>query len=115
MRTIIAGSRVILGKNIVREAHILSGFTVTTVISGGAKGVDRLGEQYAKEIGVPVEVYEPDWEGQGKKAGYLRNQSMALVADALIAIWDGKSKGTKHMIDIATRKGLKVYVYLIEA
>ena len=71
--------------------------------------MDKLGEEWARSKGIPVEVYEADWETYGRRAGYIRNASMALVADALIAIWDGESKGTSHMIKTALGKGLKVF------
>jgi len=79
------------------------------IISGCAKGADTLGEKYAKEKGFGVRKYPADWD-LGKGAGYLRNTQMSENADALIAFWDGVSKGTKNMIDIATKKGLLVRV-----
>lgn len=80
------------------------------VVSGGARGADSCGEQYAIEYNYPIKLFEAQWEEYGKSAGYRRNVEMAEYADALIAFWDGKSKGTKHMIDIAKEKGLKVRV-----
>ena len=111
MRTIIAGSRGITDYAEVCRAVRDSGIHITTVVSGGARGVDRLGERYAREHGIPLEVYRADWERDGKTAGYLRNDVMAYVSDALIALWDGQSRGTKHMVDISKRKGLCVYVH----
>ena len=110
MRTIIAGSRTIDAYYIVERAVENSGIEPTVIVSGGARGVDRLGERYGHEHNIPVDVFEPDWAGQGKKAGFLRNKEMALNADALIAVWDGQSKGTKHMIDTARIYNLQVYV-----
>lgn len=77
-----------------------------TIVSGGAKGADQLGESVALSASVPVVRYPADWDKYGKSAGYKRNEAMARVADGLIAFWDGESKGTGHMIDIATREGL---------
>lgn len=111
MRTIIAGSRGIFQYSEVAKAVEASGFMITCVISGGATGVDVLGEEYAYNHKIPCKVYPADWVKYGKGAGYIRNQRMANEADALIAIWDGVSRGTKHMIDIATRQKLKVFVY----
>jgi hypothetical protein len=73
-----------------------------------------LGERYANEKGYRVKRFIPDWDGLGKKAGYLRNEQMAKYADALIAFWDGNSKGTKHMIDLGNKYGLKVKIYLYD-
>ncbi len=123
MNIIIAGSRTITSKYIINKA-IFSGIAKlvpshfsqineTVIISGGAKGVDLEGENWARSFNFPIKRYNADWDKYGKKAGYLRNVEMANNADALIAIWDGKSKGTKHMIDIAKQKGLKVFVYEI--
>ena len=110
MKTIVAGSREITGFTIVEKAIQDSGFEITELVSGGARGVDRLGEKYAKDHNIPIKQFIPDWDGLGKKAGYVRNAKMADYADALVAIWDGVSKGTAGMIADATRKGLKVYV-----
>ena len=112
MRTIIAGSRGIHAY--VKEAVEASGFEITRVISGGARGVDRSGEDWAAQNNIPVTQYIPDWDNIGKSAGYRRNSVMARNADALIAIWDGKSKGTAHMIEEAKKRHLKVYVHIKE-
>lgn len=69
---------------------------------------------WARRNNVPVEKYPANWDKYGKSAGYIRNEEMAKVADSLLAIWDGKSRGTKHMIDIATKKGLTVFIYKVE-
>lgn len=117
MKVIIAGSREGFTIKDVREAVLLSEFDpseITEVVSGGARGVDRLGEQWAKEMNIPIKQFIPDWDGLGKKAGHVRNREMGDYADALIALWDGVSKGTKGMIEYAEKKGLKVYVYLKE-
>lgn len=81
-----------------------------TIISGCAKGADHLGEQLAKNSGIPLELYPADWDNHGKSAGYKRNCQMAEVADAVICFWDGKSLGTKHMIDIAFKSKLPLRV-----
>lgn len=110
-RVIIAGSRNISDYSLVEQAVKDSGFYVGTIISGGARGVDKLGERYARTHGFPLEVYHADWNSYGRSAGYKRNEEMAKVADCLVAIWDGQSMGTKHMIDIATKRGLLVHVH----
>lgn len=80
------------------------------IISGGARGADTLGEKYAQEEGFSLEVFPANWNKFGKSAGFRRNEQMAEVADALIAFWDGKSHGTKHMIEIMENKKLLVRV-----
>lgn len=78
------------------------------IVSGGARGADALGERYAKDRGYELRRFPADWNKYGKRAGYLRNVQMANYADALLAFWDGKSRGTKNMIEEATTRGLLV-------
>lgn len=80
------------------------------IISGGARGADTLGEKYAQDEGFSLEVFPANWNKFGKSAGFIRNEQMAEVADALIVFWDGKSHGTKHMIEIMENKKLLVRV-----
>lgn len=111
MRTIIAGSRTVTDFAVVEWAVWASGFEPSVVLSGCARGVDSLGEEWARRKGVPVERYPADWEKLSRAAGVLRNQQMAEKADALIAIWDRKSKGTEDMIRRALSRGLAVYIH----
>lgn len=112
MKTIIAGSRGITDPEIVVEAIESSSFKVTEVVSGCARGVDELGECWAEAVGVPIKQFKPNWD-LGKVAGLIRNAQMAEYAEALIAIWDGKSKGTQNMIKEARKRDLKIHVHYI--
>ncbi len=107
MKVIVAGSREGFVARNVFEAIEESPFygKITEVVSGGARGVDRDGEYFAKLNNLPVKVFPALWGAEGKAAGCIRNARMAEYADALVAVWDGKSPGTKHMI--ATMKALK--------
>lgn len=80
------------------------------IISGTAKGADSLGERYALERGYAVEHFPADWKKYGRAAGMMRNAQMADIANALIAFWDGKSSGTKNMIDTAMKKKLNISI-----
>lgn len=80
------------------------------IVSGGAKGADYLGEQYANETNLKLKQFPADWNKYGKGAGFKRNTEMANYADVLIAFWDGKSKGTQHMINLAKKKELQVKI-----
>ncbi len=80
------------------------------IVSGHASGADSLGEKFAADHNLQCELHPADWERHGRAAGPIRNEKMAEVSDALIAFWDGKSRGTKSMIEIARRKGLQVAV-----
>lgn len=110
MRVIVAGGRDFENYDVLVEAVDEAPFEITTVVSGGANGADALGKRYALEMNKELIVYEANWKVHGRGAGPARNKKMAENADALIAIWDGQSKGTKNMIDTATKKGLLVYV-----
>lgn len=115
MKTIIAGSRSIPDPyHRIAQAIKDSGFEITEVVSGTCRGVDLNGELYAKCNNLPVKRFPADWEKHGKSAGPIRNCEMAKYAEALIAIWDGKSSGTKDMIDKAKFRGLKVHVHEVE-
>ena len=113
MRTIIAGSRGFENyEQLDNLMHSLSNsWKVTEVLSGGARGADYIGEVWASAHNIPVQKFPAEWDKHGKGAGFIRNTEMAENAEALIAIWDGKSRGTKHMVEIARRKGLIVVLY----
>lgn len=100
MKVIIAGSREIINLELVLYAIEDSGFDITEVVSGKARGVDTIGEAYANMMGIPIKVFPAEWNKYGKKrAGPIRNREMALYADAAIIVWDGKSTGTFNMIE----------------
>lgn len=111
MITIIAGSREGFTYRDIEDACFNCGWTITKVISGGARGVDKLGAEYANNNQIPLSVWLADWDRYGKTAGYKRNVKMAQNSEALIACWDGVSRGTRHMIEIAQDFKLKIYIY----
>lgn len=84
------------------------------IVSGGASGADALGERYARERGYSLKIFPAEWKQYGRKAGPIRNRQMAEYADALLAYWDGKSRGTAGMIELAKEYGLKIGVKLYE-
>ena len=81
------------------------------IVSGTARGADQTGEAYAISRGIPIKRMPAQWDRYGKSAGYRRNEEMAAYADALLAFWDGESRGTRHMINIANERMLVVRVY----
>lgn len=113
MKVIIAGSRWVDDPAAIAEAVEASGFPVSRVISGGARGVDELGEEWARDRGIPCTVVEADWR-LGHAAGPVRNRRMAQVAEALVAVWDGESHGTGSMISEARRAGLQVFIRRVQ-
>lgn len=123
IRIIVAGGRDfdnydLLSKTLTDYLDKLEAWELDRVvfISGGARGADRMGEEIAKECGFPVRRFPADWNRYGKSAGYIRNREMAIhtseVSDhgVLFAFWDGKSRGTKHMIDLAEKYGVKTFM-----
>lgn len=116
MRVIVAGSRSFTFEDyeIVENACLLSGYWFSAILSGKAEGVDRLGEEFAHRMGIQVLSYPADWKTHGNRAGILRNEVMARNADALVAVWDGRSKGTQHMIQAARARGLLVHVRIAQ-
>ena len=112
MRLIIAGSRDFTDRAFI-ERHVLEHFDldeVTEVVSGGARGVDTIGEQIARERGIKIVRFLPDWDSFKRRAGPIRNSDMAKYADALIAFPKGESRGTRDMIRKARARGLRVIV-----
>lgn len=116
MKTIIAGSRTITDPYILIAALDACGWEVTRVCCGMAKGADELGKQWAIDCDIPWDAYHPVWrfgDTYDAFAGHKRNIEMAKDAKALIALWDGVSRGTGHMIDTARKFKLRTYVHLV--
>lgn len=110
MRVIIAGSRDVEDYEFLKKTIKESGFNISEVVSGDYRGVDKLAERYAKENNLPYKPFPADWEKHGICAGPIRNEEMAGYAEALIAIPDKKSKGTRNMIKIAEERLNHIYI-----
>ena len=115
-RVIIAGSRDFDDYLLLQDHadYMLSRQEDIEIVSGGASGADALGERYAKDRGYKLKIFPADWVKYGRRAGPVRNREMAEYADALLAYWDGKSRGTKNMIEEARARGLKVSIKIFE-
>lgn len=112
MKTIIAGSREApIEATLAALENCPWSQEITVVISGKARGPDTHGEIWAKKHGKNVLSMAPDWKTHGKAAGPIRNEEMAQAAEALVAVWDGESRGTADMIRKAIARGLRVYVH----
>lgn len=115
MKVIVAGSRHFTDYDLVvksfselyQEGYLLK---MRTIISGGARGADKLGERYAKQNNLKVIIYSAKWDEHGRAAGPIRNIEMANAADALVAFWDGVSRGTGHMIDAMRERGKEIHI-----
>jgi|CABP01.1.fsa_nt_gi hypothetical protein len=112
MKIIVAGSRDVTKSEVRAALHACSwiGF-VSAVVSGTARGADTFGERWAEENGIGIVRFPAEWEKYGRRAGPLRNEVMARNAEGLIAVWDGRSRGTRSMIDLASKHGLRIMVF----
>lgn len=98
MKVIIAGSRSF--NDYPRLSRVLAMIPeITEVVCGEARGADSLGRQWAQDHYIPVKSFPAQWNKYGRSAGHIRNREMGDYADYLVAFWDGKSKGTKGMIN----------------
>lgn len=118
IRVIVAGSRDFNDFSLVEKSlmmyfkeHKLHRVDVE-IISGTARGADRLGEIFANKYNLKLTKFPADWDYYGKSAGYIRNEQMAKYASKengiLFAFWNGTSRGTKHMIDLANKYNLNI-------
>ena len=115
MKVIIAGSRNFINYHVLKKEcnqFLLDKKNIEIVSGDHYKGADKLGVQYANEKGFNIVRFPAEWNKFGKAAGPIRNKEMAIFADALIAFWDGKSRGTKNMIQLAKQNGLLLKVIL---
>lgn len=112
MKLAIVGSRSFNNYEVLKQNIDLR--NITCIISGGARGADTLAERLAHDNGLDYIEFLPDWEKNGKSAGFLRNVDIIQNADMVVAFWDGSSKGTKHSISLAKKYGkpLKI-VYIV--
>ncbi len=111
MKTIIAGTRDIDMRGVLSLLlRDFKAWEITEVVSGNSGNVDFAGEQWAESHGLPLRLFPANWK-LGRSAGPRRNRQMAEYADALILIWDGKSRGSFNMLGEATRKGLRIKVF----
>lgn len=92
--------------NIIKQKY-----NITTIVSGGARGADSMGEEYADRNKLKKIIFKADWNRYGKKAGYIRNVDIIKNCDVCIAFWDGESHGTKHDIDLSKQYNKKCFIY----
>jgi hypothetical protein len=110
MRVIVCGSRGWSNRDLIAE--ILSDLPWdTTIVQGGAKGADRIAKQEAEKLGFLIQEFPAEWNTHGKRAGLIRNETMAMAgADLCLAFWDGRSTGTQHMTEMAAKYGIPIRV-----
>ena len=112
MKLVIAGGRDFSDYELLKEkvSVVIADQSDVEIVSGGARGADSLGERYAREHGLNVRYFPANWDLHGKSAGFIRNREMAIYADTVICFWDGISKGTSHMINLAKSEGKQLIV-----
>lgn len=112
MNVCIAGSRSFTNQHLMDTvvlSHLLQTYSLPTLLSeftliyGGARGADRRGLNFAQRFFKDVKTFKPDWDKYGRSAGMVRNRQMALASDLVFVFWDGKSPGTKSMIELSRR------------
>lgn len=120
LKIVIAGSRsisemkyLIDGISKAVEMGIIKPAIRYEIISGGAIGVDTLARDFAQQYGYTLKEYKPDYGQYGKYAPLRRNTEMAIYGDVLIAIWDGRSTGTQHMVSEMRKLNKPVYIHKI--
>lgn len=111
MRVAIIGSRTFTDYQVARE--YLDGIEITHIVSGGAKGADTIGEQYAILNGIDITIHRPDYKQFGKSAPFIRNKQIVDDCDLVIAFWNGKSSGTKYALDYAKQQETEVKLCVI--
>lgn len=109
MKIAIVGSRNLIITNL--NGHIPS--NVSEIVSGGAKGIDSCAEDYATANGLKLTIFKPDYEKYSKAAPLRRSDLIIDYADTVIAFWDGKSKGTKYVIDRCRHIGKEIKVVML--
>jgi len=112
MKVCIAGSRSIVDQSIVFKAITDSQLAIEEIITGGAAGVDKIAQRYGAINGIKVTVVKPNWR-LGRGAALINNKILADMSDVLIAVYDGKSNGTLHMIDTMKANNKKVVVHVV--
>ena len=110
MKVAVIGSRNL----VVRDLEKYLPEETTEIVSGGAKGIDTCAKEYALEKGLKLTEFLPEYKKYGRGAPLKRNLQIIDYADLIIAFWDGKSKGTKYMIDNCQKQNKKIIVFLAD-
>lgn len=105
----VVGSRTFSDYAYMKE--ILQWYTIKEIISGAAKGADRLAAKFANENEIALREFPAEWDRHGNSAGFIRNELIVDACDEVVAFWDGQSRGTKHTIDTADKIGKPVSIY----
>lgn len=114
LRVAVIGSRSITDKSFVEDSlcDLYNKFPhIKEVVSGGAKGPDSFGEEWAKSRNILTKIFLPQWDKFGKRAGFIRNEDIVKNSDVVFAFWDGKSNGTLNSINLAKQLDIPVRIF----
>lgn len=113
MKIAVVGSRTFNNYNVLKIVldQLRTQYNITTIVSGGANGADNLAERYADEKGIQKDIYPAEWSKYGKRAGFMRNQTIWDNSDMGVAFWDGQSKGTAHSFEISKRQNKILFIF----
>ena len=110
MKVAVIGSRSLFVRDLSK--YLPEG--TTELVSGGARGVDTSAREYARANGLPIKEFLPDYAAFGPSAPLKRNITIIEYADVVLAFWDGKSRGTKFVIDNCKKMGKACRVFIPE-
>lgn len=116
MKLAIIGSRTFKNYALMQEKiqQLVDINTISTIVSGGAKGADELAVQFANQHQIELVIFAPEYQKYARAATMIRNRQIVDYADVMIAFWDGKSTGTKYTINHAKKRNKIVHICLIE-
>lgn len=112
MKIAIIGSRTFNDYDLLKRTILktISIEQIEKVVSGGARGADQLGEQFAREFNLSTTIFLPEWSKHGRSAGFIRNAEIIKNSDFVFAFWDGESKGTLNSINTAKKLNIPVII-----
>lgn len=114
MKAAIVGSRTFdnyeILKQFIQSKSAENNLLIDTIVSGGARGADTLGERFAEENNLNKLIFYADWGKYGKRAGFIRNVDIIKNCDVCFAFWDGVSHGTKHDIELCAQYNKPCYI-----
>lgn len=113
MKVLITGDKIIVKYDIIKDIIDNSKINISELVSDGIKGICTLAENYAVQKNINIKRMKPNYS-HGISCIEINRMKMLDYSDAIIAIWDGESKGTKDMIEYATKKGLSLHIYKVK-
>ena len=114
MKIAIIGSRGFTNKQLLDKTLEPLKNKITLVVSGGAKGADKLGEQWALDNKIETLIFLPDWDKHGKRARFIRNEDIIKNSEVCLAFWDGESPGTRHSLTLCKKHDVPYKIIFLQ-